>query len=230
MNTSKRINSNRIKRNLLCVFAVVALTVSCSENNFDSNGAQPGAAEIPTVIGTPIGTPITPIGTACVQGISQVQLLSQNLGGIPSSINQGMFRPQRTIQYLIGLQCAGQQVPLNNVQIAFDVNATVTPFSTPIGYRILDPQTGAPFSSNLILDSVPNRDLFGNVGPTWAHWVTNTLSINRSQLEVIFEVVITDRDIGFAQTPDAPQGYINSFISVAGTQPVVRPIGLVNGF
>ncbi len=208
----------------LHAIVIMAIALGCSNNDFNGGavGADPVLPNQPFVPNQPM--------PACNQGIANVQLLNQSLNGTPSG--NGMFRPQSTVRYSIKLNCDGQRVPLNNVPIAFDVNATVTPFSAPVGYRILHPQTGQPLGVST-MNSVPNADLFGQTGPEFAHWVTSPIQVSQAQYEVILEIVINDRDVGFVRDergnliyPINQTGQIETYCKVGPAQAVTRPVFL----
>gem|GEM_PF-6741646 len=202
----------------LHAFVIVVIAIGCTNNEFE------GARDANTPINNQtVLDPTTVINPQnCAQGIANVELLNESLFGIASQVNLGLFRPQRPLLYSIKLNCNGRQVPLNNVAIAFDINATVNPFSTPLGYRLLDPNTNQELAKSY-MSSIPNADLFGNSDSNYAHWETAPINSLQAQFELILELNLTDRDIGFFEGASTT-GYIDTFCKVGPAAPVTRPV------
>ncbi len=204
--------------NWLPTIAILSAAIGCSSGFNGSSDDSP-------FVGSGTGE------VECFQGIGQIKLLSNSLNGLPSVVTPNAFRPQQSLFYSIGLKCQGKATPLNNVPISFDINATVTPFSSPVSYRILDPVTKQVLIDSQ-MESFNGRDLFDNVDTEtqrFAFWETQPIQIATERLELVLEVILTDRDVGFSQQPSVGgSGHIDTYCRVGQTDAITLPVRLAN--
>ncbi len=147
---------------------------------------------VPDVPSNPI---IPALPDECVDGIVQVHLLSNAIYSSASNTSWD-YQSEKVIRYEISLECQGERVGLQNLSIAFDLNAQITPFASDIETRIVDSSRNI-ISSNTMA-SVSGSDLFGNFG-SFAHWKSNNIDIETNSTSVIIELDLSPFDISLPE-------------------------------
>lgn len=133
--------------------------------NNESNGDGNGTPQLPE---SNNGT----VGDCKKDGVTKVKLLTSK---IPNNT------AQQWVEYEVRLEdCDGKSIPVKDRPILFDIDATISPMGNNIGYAISNLPGDKDFQNSGTLKFQSNKDLFGKVGPNYAFWMTDPITIDAS--------------------------------------------------
>ena len=151
---------------------------------------QPQAAlESSSTTSSPSPPSQQPIQQCGESGITQAKVVSPNTWN---------GQANNYIDFEVSLSsCDGKVITLTNQPILFDVNA-FSPGNFSLNYQVNDGVS--PLQSGTLSYS-SGRDLFNNVGPSYGHWTTATLSFATSVKKVNIRIYL----MGKSYFPNEPQ-------------------------
>lgn len=182
--------------------------VTGPSNQSDGNGETP-----------PDNTTVGTVGDCKKDGVTKVKLLTST---IPNNA------PQQWVEYEVRLvDCDGKSIPVKDRPILFDIDATISPMGNNIAYEISNLPGEKSFQKSGTLKFQPNKDLFGKVGPNYAFWMTDPITIEDSNA-----LHLTTKMGGFyiqsLTDPGLLQFKIQSFLRFGDAVPVQQEITVSN--